>query len=99
MEIFACTLDGDAFKWFFEELPSKSITSLLHLFEIFLKRWCHHDGDIKKIMAMLPIEELHGISVIEDIVEDPSHVTLTKNMEDLECSHDYFSDGEVQARK
>ena len=39
MEIFAYTLDGDAYEWFFEELPSGSITSLLHFFEIFLKRW------------------------------------------------------------
>ena len=85
-------LDGDAFEWFFEELPSKSITSLLHFFEIFLKQWCHDNGDIKNIMAMLPIEELHGISLTEDIVEHPLHVTLTKNMEDMECSHDYCSD-------
>ena len=28
MEFFACTLDGDDIEWFFEELPSKSISSL-----------------------------------------------------------------------
>ena len=55
MEIFACTLDGDAYQWFFEEISSKSITSLLHFFEIFLKQWYEDDGDIKKFMAMLPI--------------------------------------------
>ena len=43
-------------------------------------------------MAMLLIEELHGISLIEDVVEDPPHVTLTKHMEDMEYCHDYCND-------
>ena len=43
-------------------------------------------------MAMLPIEEPRGISLIEGIVEDPPHVIVTKNMEDLENSHDYYSE-------
>ena len=35
---------------------------------------------------------MHEESFIEDIIEDPPHVTLTNNTEDWESFHDYFSD-------
>ena len=39
-----------------------------------------------------PIEFVHGEPLIENIVEDPTHITSTKNIEDWGHSHDYFSD-------
>ena len=35
---------------------------------------------------------MHEDSFIEDIIEDPPHVTLTNNTKDWESFHDYFSD-------
>ena len=35
---------------------------------------------------------MHEEPFIEYIVEDPSYVTSTKNIEDWGCFHDYFSD-------
>ena len=39
-----------------------------------------------------PIEFVHEEPFIEDIVEDPPHVTSTENIEDWGPFHDYFSD-------
>ena len=35
---------------------------------------------------------MHEEPFIEDIVEDPPHITSTKNIEDCGPSHDYLSD-------
>ena len=35
-----------------------------------------------------PIDDVHE----EPFIEDPPHVTLTENIDDWECFHDYFSD-------
>ena len=37
-----------------------------------------------------PIECLHKVSLIEDIIEDPLHDTIVETIKNLECSHDYF---------
>ena len=41
-----------------------------------------------------PIEYVHKVSLIEDIIEDPLHDIIIETIEYLECSHDYFIDND-----
>lgn len=39
MYVFVCFLDDDAYDWFLEDIPIKSISSLSDLFKAFLIKW------------------------------------------------------------
>ena len=49
---------------------------------------------IEKHIPSDPIEYVYKVSLIEDNIEDPFHDIIIETIENLECSHDYFTDND-----
>ena len=76
---------GDVYKWlpiFHGNYGDSAIKRLIKEYEVSLNtQQDSEDGNINDNH----IEELHKEPMIEHIVADSPHVTVTKNIEDLRC--------------
>lgn len=79
-------LAGDAFTWFHEDIPIKSIFSLAELLKVFLIKWHHKDVHyiellVEEFIIYLPKEnhietpQESSLDCDEHILEDPTEVS------------------------
>ena len=77
--MFASSLNGDAYYWFFKDIPDRCITSLLSFFRIFLIQWYFDGTNMEKLLRNSFPYLLPGENIYLEASKQHEHLMRSEN--------------------